>query len=98
MALADWLVERRVSVTGCDTYGPAPAEDPQEPRVVAQTVNVKHGVLVLENLRLSELASAGVSEFMFVVSNPKLRGATGAWVAPLPPLGAPLRTGVATAG
>lgn len=85
MALADWLVERRVSVTGCDTwsYGPVPAEDPREPFVVPQTLNVKHGVIVLENLRLAELASAGVGEFMFVVSHPKLRGATGAWVAPL---------------
>ncbi len=85
MALVDWLVERRVSVTGCDTwsYGPVPAEDPQEPFVVPQTLNVKHGVIVLENLHLAELASAGVGEFMFVVSHPKLRGATGAWVAPL---------------
>ena len=85
MALADWLVERRISVTGCDTwsYGPVPAEDPDEPFVVPQTLNVKHGLIVLENLRLSELAVAGVGEFMFVVSHPKLRGATGAWVAPL---------------
>ena len=85
MALADWLVERRVSVTGCDTwsYGPVPAEDPDEPFVVPQTLNVKHGVIVLENLRLADLAEARVAEFMFVVSHPKLRGATGAWVAPL---------------
>ena len=31
---------------------------------------------------LAELAAAGVAEFLFVVSHPKLRGATGAWVAP----------------
>ena len=48
-----------------------------------QTLNVKHGVIVLENLRLAELASAGVGEFMFVMSHPNLRGATGVWVAPL---------------
>ena len=85
MALAEWLVERRVAITGCDTwsYGPVPAEDPDEPFVVPQTLNTRHGVVVLENLSLSELAGAGVAEFLFVVSHPKLRGATGAWVAPL---------------
>jgi kynurenine formamidase len=85
MALAEWLVERRVAVTGCDTwsFGPVPAEDPTRPFIVPQSLNVEHGVIVLENLRLSEVAGAGVGEFMFVVAHPKLRGATGAWVAPL---------------
>jgi kynurenine formamidase len=84
-ALAGWLAERRVAITGCDTwsYGPVPPEDPEEPFVVPQTLNVKHGVVVLENLRLAEAADAGVTEFMLIVAHPKLRGATGAWVAPL---------------
>ena len=83
--LAEWLVERRAAMTGCDTwsYGPVPPEDPDEPFVVPQTLNVKHGVVVLENLRLAELAGDGVGAFMLVVSHPRLRGATGAWVAPL---------------
>ena len=85
MALGAWLVDHRVALVGCDTwsFGPVPPEDPDEPFVVPQTLNVKHGVVVLENLRLAELADARVSEFMFVVSHAKLRGATGAWVAPL---------------
>lgn len=85
MELAAWLAERRVAVTGCDTwsYGPVPAENPDEPFAVPQLLNVRHGVVVLENLRLAELAADGVREFLFVVSHPKLRGATGAWVAPL---------------
>ncbi len=85
LALADWLVERRVALTGCDTwsFGPVPPEDLAEPFVVPQTLNVKHGVVVLENLRLVDVAQAGVSQFLFVVSHPKLPGATGAWVAPL---------------
>jgi kynurenine formamidase len=85
LAFAEWLVEHRVAVTGCDTwsYGPVPAEDPDEPFVVPQTLNVKHGVVVLENLNLARLAEDGVAEFMLVVSHPRLRGATGAWVAPL---------------
>ena len=84
-ALAEWLVARRVALTGCDTwsYGPYPAEDPDAPFVVPQTLNTRHGVVVVENLRLAELAAAGVGEFLLVVAHAKLRGATGAWVAPL---------------
>ena len=79
------LVSRRVALTGCDTwsYGPVPAEDPDLPFVVPQTLNTRHGVVVVENLRLADLAAAGVHEFMLVISHAKLRGATGAWVAPL---------------
>ena len=32
---------------------------------------------------IARLAADGVAEFMLVVSHPRLRGATGAWVAPL---------------
>jgi kynurenine formamidase len=83
--LADWLVDRRVAITGCDTwsYGPVPAEDPDQPFAVPQTLNTRHGIVVVENLFLTALATAGVTEFLFVLSHPKLRGATGAWVAPL---------------
>jgi kynurenine formamidase len=85
MALGQWLAEHRVAVTGCDTwsFGPYPPEDPDEPFVVPQTLNVRHGILVAENLRLAEIARAGLTEFMLVISHAKLRGATGAWVAPL---------------
>jgi kynurenine formamidase len=84
-ALAEWLVAHRVALTGCDTwsYGPYPAEDPAAPFTVPQTLNTRHGVVVVENLRLVDLVAAGVTEFLLVVAHAKLRGATGAWVAPL---------------
>jgi kynurenine formamidase len=50
---------------------------------VPQYLNTRHGIVVVENLRLDDLAAAGVHEFMLVISHAKLRGATGAWVAPL---------------
>jgi len=83
--LARWLAEHRVALTGCDTwsFGPYPPEDPDEPFVVPQTLNVHHGIVVVENLRLGEIASSGVHEFLLVISHAKLRGATGAWIAPL---------------
>ena len=85
LALASWLAEHRVALTGCDTwsFGPVPAEDPAEPFLVPQKLNTHHGVVVVENLRLAEVAAAGLTEFLLVISHAKLRGATGAWVAPL---------------
>ena len=81
----DWLVEHGVALTGCDTwsYGPVPAEDPARPFEVPQTLNVRHGVFVVENLDTSELAYDGVREVALVLTHPKLRGATGAWTSPI---------------
>jgi hypothetical protein len=50
---------------------------------VPQTLNVKRGVFIVENLDTSELAAAGVREFCLVLTHPKLRGATGAWTSPI---------------
>jgi kynurenine formamidase len=83
--VADWLVERGVALTGCDTwsYGPVPAEDPARPFEVPQMLNVRHGVFVVENLDTSGLAADRVREFALVLTHPKLRGATGAWTSPI---------------
>jgi kynurenine formamidase len=83
--VADWLVERGVALTGCDTwsYGPVPAEDPTRPFEVPQRLNAVHGVFVVENLNTAELARDGVQQFALVLTHPKLRGATGAWTSPV---------------
>jgi kynurenine formamidase len=85
LAVAAFLADRGVALTGCDTwsYGPVPAEDPKRPFEVPQTLNVRHGVFIVENLDTSELAAAGVREFCLVLTHPKLRGATGAWTSPI---------------
>jgi kynurenine formamidase len=85
LELAQWLVDRGVALTGCDTwsYGPVPPEDPDRPFEVPQTLNVNHGVFIVENLDLSSLAADGVREFALVLTFPKLRGATGAWTSPI---------------
>jgi kynurenine formamidase len=85
LELAEWLAARGVALTGCDTwsYGPVPAEDPARPFEVPQTLNVRHGVFVVENLELTALAADRVREFALVLTFPKLRGATGAWTSPI---------------
>lgn len=85
LEVAGWLVEQGVALSGCDTwsFGPVPPEDPARPFVVPQTLNVRHGLFIVENLFTSELARDGVFEFMFVLTHAKVRGATGAWVSPV---------------
>jgi kynurenine formamidase len=85
LELAEWLADRRVALTGCDTwsYGPVPAEDPERPFAVPQHLNVHHGVFIVENLDLAALAADGVRRFALVLTHPKLRGATGAWTSPI---------------
>ncbi|HWT25016.1 MAG TPA: cyclase family protein [Solirubrobacteraceae bacterium] len=83
--VAAWLAHRGVALTGADTwsYGPVPAEDPARPFEVPQSLNVRHGVFVVENLDTQALAAAGVREFALILTHPKLRGATGAWTSPI---------------
>ncbi len=84
MAVADWLVERRVAITGADTwsFGAVPGEDPSRPFFVPQTLNVRHGLFIMENLATEALAADGVFEFMFVLTHQKTRGSTAAAIAP----------------
>ena len=85
LELARWLADHEVALTGCDTwsYGPVPAEDPARPFEVPQTLNVRHGVFVVENLDTATLAADGVRQFALVLTHPKLRGATGGWTSPI---------------
>jgi kynurenine formamidase len=84
MAVAEWLVDHHVAVTGADTwsFGPIPAEDPDRPFLVPQTLNVKHGLFIMENVATEGLAEARVYEFMFVLTHHKTRGSTAAVIAP----------------
>jgi hypothetical protein len=61
-----------------------PAEDPERPFRVPQILNIEHGVFVVENLDLACLAADGVDgPFALILTQPKLRGATGAWTSPI---------------
>lgn len=85
MALAAWLADHRVALTGCDTwsYGPVPPEDLNRPFEVPQWLNTRYGIVVCENLKLADLAAAGVVAFLLCIGHAKVRGGTGSWIAPL---------------
>lgn len=84
MAVASWLYDRRVAITGADTwsFGPVPGEDPERPFLVPQTMYVKMGLFGMENLATEELARLRVYEFMFTLTHAKTRGSTASVIAP----------------
>jgi kynurenine formamidase len=82
---AEWLIAKDPMLLGADT---APVEvSPNPDKLLSLPVHqialVVHGVHLLENLRLEELAAKSVSEFAFIMQPLKLQGATGSTVAPV---------------
>jgi len=82
---AEWLIAKDPMMLGADT---APVEvSPNPDKLLSLPVHqialVVHGVHLLENLRLEELAAKNVSEFAFIMQPLKLQGATGSTVAPV---------------
>lgn len=84
IAVAEWLYQQRVALTGADTwsYGPVPGEDPARPFLVPQTLYVRYGLFGLENLATEGLAQRQQYEFLFVLTHAKTRGSTAAVIAP----------------
>jgi kynurenine formamidase len=62
--------------------GVTPDVDPQISNPIHQIMLVVHGIYLLENLKLDELAAKQVYEFALVVQPLKIQGGTGSTVAP----------------
>jgi kynurenine formamidase len=81
---AEFLIAKDPILLGADT---APVEvSPNPDKLISLPIHqmalVVHGVHLLENLKLDELAAKNVSEFALVVQPLKLWGATGSTVTP----------------
>ena len=63
--------------------GVTPDPDPNLNNPVHQIALVVHGIHLLENLKLDELAGKQVYEFAFIVQPLKIQGGTGSTVAPI---------------
>jgi kynurenine formamidase len=76
---ARWLAEQNVALVGADTWAieVVPSENASRPFEVHQLLLVRHGIYLLENLDLSQLAADNVSEFAFIFAPLRLKGATG---------------------
>jgi kynurenine formamidase len=84
-AAAEWLATQDPMIVGSDNSGieVAPPEHAQLAGPVHQILLVVHGIHLLENLRLEELAAKRVHEFALVVQPLKIKGGTGSTVAPI---------------
>lgn len=85
VAAAEWLIARNPLLLGADNWPVevAPSKTmPDASLPVHQIALVVHGVHLLENMNLIELAAAGRSEFCFVMQPLRMRGFTGSTVAP----------------
>ncbi len=80
-----WLVTQDPMLLGADNIPVevAPPKDPLLSGPIHQMMLVVHGIHLLENMKLDELAAKKVYEFAFVMQPLKLQGATGSTVAPV---------------
>jgi kynurenine formamidase len=82
-----WAADKRVAAVGADNmaWDSMHERDPHTNMMLFGHVHllVKHGIHIIENLNLEELASAGHREFCFVGVPLKFRGATGSPIRPL---------------
>jgi len=82
-----WAAKRRVAAVGADNmaWDCMEERDPETNMTLFGHVHllVTHGIHIIENLNLEELAATGTREFCFVGVPLKFRGATGSPIRPL---------------
>lgn len=79
------LAARGVVAVGADTWGveAVPFEVKTEAFPVHQILLAKNGVYILENMNTAALAADGATEFLFVLGQPRLKGAVQAVINPI---------------
>jgi kynurenine formamidase len=80
-----WIAERGIVMAGAETIAFEQIEPGQGHRTlpVHRILLVEHGINIIESMRLHELATNDITEFLFVLTPLKLVGATGSPVRPL---------------
>lgn len=82
---AEWLAAKDVMLLGADNFPVevAPNPDKSISLPVHQIALVVHGIFLLENMKLDQLAASRTFEFAFAVQPLKIKGGTGSTVAPV---------------
>jgi kynurenine formamidase len=85
VAAAEWLAQQNPMLVGADNTSVeiSPNPDPNVNLPVHQILLVVHGIHLLENLKLDDVASERAYEFAFILQPLKMKGATGSTVAPV---------------
>jgi kynurenine formamidase len=83
--VARWLVERKVTVIGSDTWVTEVMPNPTADLVIPvhQELMMKNGIFNIENMTFEELAAERAYEFLFVATPIRFKGATGSPLRPL---------------
>lgn len=80
---AEWIAGKKVGITGADTASfDVVVPGTKELFPCHQILITDHGIQLVENMKLDELASSGINEFLFVMAPLKLKGGAGSPVAP----------------
>lgn len=84
-AAATWLAKQDPLLVGSDNSGVevSPNPDPELSLPVHQILLAVHGIHLLENLKLDDLAAKRAYEFAFIMQPLKIQGGTGSTVAPV---------------
>jgi kynurenine formamidase len=80
LSAARWLADRKITMVGADTWAvevTPPVKEDEPFGVVHMHLLVRHGIYIIENLDLGELARDKAYEFAFVYAPLRLKGATG---------------------
>ena len=80
---AEWLAEREVFLVGADNVALERIQPGMTNLPVHALFLTKKGILIVEHLRLEELAAASASEFLFLCLPLKLKGSSGSPVRPI---------------
>jgi len=82
---AEWIAKQDPMLVGSDNWPleVLPNPDTQLSAPVHQIMLVVNGILMLENMRLEELAAKKVQEFAFMMQPLKVQGGSGSTVAPI---------------
>ncbi len=82
--VAIWMVKNKVSITGTDTSSYDVTRPTDKLLFPCHQILIRDaGVHLVENMRLEELSSEGVNEFLFICAPLKLKGGAGSPVSPL---------------
>ena len=80
---AQWIADKKVGITGADTASfDVVTPGTKELFPCHQVLITDHGIQLVENMKLDELALSGIDEFLFVMAPLKLKGGAGSPVAP----------------
>lgn len=82
---SEWLASKNVMAVGADTWGleVVPPEKEGRPFIGHVTLLKENGIYILETMNTGQLAREGVTEFMFVLGQARIRGAVQMIINPV---------------